>query len=381
MTKRIKILQIVTKSNWGGAQKQVFDIANNLDNKIFDVVVLAGGDGLLFRRLEEKNIRYYKINQLQRNLSIMKEIQSFIKIIRIIKNESPDIVHLHSPKAGGIGAFASRLAYMIYRKKNRIIYTSHGWTFSEKVSILKKIFIKIFSWITILLSDKTIVLSKSEFDKVKHWPFASKKLIIIPNGVDNIDFLPREDARKIIESKSSKKLEQNMFVVGTIAELHRNKSLDTAIRSLGKTKDIHYVIIGEGEERENLERVIKDQNIENVTLLGFLENASSLLRAFDIFLLPSIKEGMPYVLLEAGLAKIPVIATNVGSIVDLIIDKTDGILINPRNEKDIKNAVSLIREDPLFADSLSKTFYEKIQSRYSIKLMLKNIHKIYTNDV
>lgn len=366
-----KVLFFITKSNWGGAQKQVFDITCRLNKSKFETKVVCGGKGLLVEKLQEENIASESIDDLKRDIHIGSEIRSFIKIFRILKNEKPDTIHIHSPKAGGITGLAGR----ILRIKN-IIYTSHGWSFEEDRSYIQKQLIKIFSWLIVMLSHKTIVLSETEYKKVSSWPFINKKLIIINNGVENIEYLPKEIAREKLLNNILNKNE-NTKIVGTIAELHKNKGYQYAIEAISKMENIIYLIIGSGDEQIRIEECIKINNAENIFLLGYIKNACTYLKAFDIFLLPSIKEGLPYVLLESGKANIPIISTNVGGISDLIENHKSGIIIPSKKPAEIKNAISFVLENPTIIDTYTKNLHAKIERDYSIEDMVIKLEKLY----
>src|SRR3989344_8728852 len=130
-TRKIKILYVITKSNFGGAQRYVYDLAINLRG--YDVAVALGGNGVLNEKLTASGIRTCSVASLQRDISPTKDIGSFGNLYSIIKKEQPDIIHLNSPKAGGLGAFACRFlnASRYTLHATRIIYTVHGWAFNE----------------------------------------------------------------------------------------------------------------------------------------------------------------------------------------------------------------------------------------------------------
>ena len=109
----IKILYVITKSNWGGAQRYVYDIATSLDKEMFDAVVACGGNGPLAIKLREAGIRVITIPLLQRDINIIKEFLSLFALIKIFNREQPDIIHLNSTKIGGLGAVAALAAKLL----------------------------------------------------------------------------------------------------------------------------------------------------------------------------------------------------------------------------------------------------------------------------
>ena len=123
-----KILFVITKSNWGGAQKYVYDLANELHrpNAEFEVAVAFGQEGQLAGKLREAGITTHPIRSLQRDVSVIADIKSFFELLRLFKTQKPDIAHLNSSKVGGLGALAARVAGV-----PKIIFTVHGWPFWE----------------------------------------------------------------------------------------------------------------------------------------------------------------------------------------------------------------------------------------------------------
>ena len=107
---RQKILLVITKSNWGGAQRYVYDLATNLPRDRFEVIVACGGSGTLITRLKESGVRVIPLGKLGRDISLGDDLGSFFSLLRILRTEHPDILHLNSSKAGGLGALAGRIA-------------------------------------------------------------------------------------------------------------------------------------------------------------------------------------------------------------------------------------------------------------------------------
>jgi len=112
-------------------------------------------------------------------------------------------------------------------------------------------------------------------------------------------------------------------------------------------------------------------------LVGAIDEASRYLKAFDLFLLPSIKEGFPFVLLEAGLAKLPVVASDVGGILELIENKKTGILVEAKEDDDIEDALEILISDERLRDAYGQTLYEKIKNEFSFEAMVEEVERLY----
>ncbi len=398
-----KILYIITKSNWGGAQRHVYDLAMNLPKDKFEPVVALGGNGALKEKLDFAGIRTISLTRLERDLSLLKDFPSFLAIYRTIKNEKPDIVHLHSPKAGALGSLASFL-YNLRLRTLRLfspslvpsglsragsrgyslvaIYTAHGWPFKEKRKFFWRTSFKIASWLTVLFSDITITVSEDDRKKMSGMPFVSKKLQTIQNGIEKIEFKGKDEARKSLLGDLAEKFKDHAWI-GTISELHKNKGLLYSISAVGeiakeKKEKLIFVVVSGGEERDNLEKIIKEKGLEEtVFLVGAINDANSLLTAFDIFILASLKEGMPYVILEAGAASLPVIATDVGGVPEIIKDMQEGILVRPKRVREIKEALTYLLNHPEERKIFGKNLQKKVLSEFSQEKMMSSILEIY----
>lgn len=367
-----KILFMVTKGNFGGAQRYVFDLATNLPKDKYDIVVALGEGETLEKKLQSAGIKVRKIEALGRNIHIGKDFVSFFEIVRILREERPDILHLNSSKIGGLGGLAGRLT-----KVPEIIFTGHGWAFMEERNFLSKTIIAILHWITILLSHKTIVVSERTREQIKIFPFTKRKITTIHNGPDTISFLSKDEARKKLLPNNG-----NTLWLGTIAELHKNKGLDFVIDAYSRIADEFrntvLVIIGEGEERKKLEKAVADKNLtDRVFFVGFKADAAILLKAFDIITFTSRQENLPYVVLESGLAGLPVIATWVGGIPEIIINGESGTLVQKGDVDAIEKAIIELLADGDKRKNLGTNLHERVRENFTLSKMLKKTTSLY----
>ena len=335
----------------------MFDLATGLPKEQYDVVVAIGtkdGDELK-NRLEVVGIRTIPLSTLGRDVSVRKDTKSFWTLWQIIKSERPDILHLNSPKAAGLGTLIGRLLRI-----QNIIVTAHGWTWNEDRTFIQKILIKCVSLVTLMLAHTTITISQRECGQALAIPFAPKKIVTISNGITPPQTLSRKDA----EEQLGLPFVPMTVTIGAIGELHKNKGFEYLISGyydLAQDRSTRLVIIGDGEERETLATLIKTLELsEKVFLVGARKEASQFLSAFDIYTLSSVKEGLPYVLLEAGSAGLPIISTDVGGIRELISDMEDGILIKPRNATEITSAITYLLEHSDKQKIFGKTYSRKL---------------------
>lgn len=296
------VLYLITKANWGGAQRYIFDIVTHLPDAYVSIVAF-GARGEFAQKLTQAGIKTRELPRLGRDIDIVSDIKSFSEILRCIRDIRPDIIHLSSSKAAALGALAARIAGV-----PKIIFTVHGWPFKENRNFIWRVFTYKVSWLTALLSHDVIVVSRTDERAGKRMRLVGKKIHYVPIGIEHPEFLSREEAAASISIMAARAR------IVTIAELTPNKGLRYAIEAIGALADRHveaeYFIIGEGEERKRLEGLADERGIrDRVHFLGFVQDAAKYLPAFDIFLLPSIKEGTPYVLLEAAAAGLPIVTT------------------------------------------------------------------------
>ena len=373
---RKKVLFLITKSNWGGAQRYVYDLATNLDREKFEPVVALGGNGILADMLENAGIRVINIESLGRNISLKKEWFFARELWQILRVERPDVFHVNSSKAGGVGTLLGRLL-----RAPNVIFTAHGWAFNEDRPLWQKLITKFLHWITVLLSHRTIAVS-SAIVKEMNWPGALRKMKIVNPGRTIGPMYQKIEAREKIMDFSPRLLpyQSDPWLV-CVAELHpikRHHILIEAISELVKNyPTLRLILIGDGELRSAIEKRIVDADLtENIFVLGNITEAARFLKAFDMFVLASKSESYGYVLHEAGLAELPVVATNVGGIPDIIINNQSGLLVPPDDISAIHEAIKKLIDNPDLAKSLANNLLEKMSAR-TIEKMTKITEDLY----
>lgn len=375
----MKILYIITKSNWGGAQRHVFDLSTAMKEKGHDVWVALGGEGLLKKKLEEAGIYTFPINTLGRDVSLNRDTASFREIYSIIKNKRPDIVHLHSPKAAGLGSLAGRLL-----RVKKIVTTVHGWTFNEVRPLYERISIAFFSWLTAIFSHITILISEKDYNQALYFPFVKKKIRHIPLGLKPCVFLSIDGAKHSIAKSIGMDLVEfnRKIAIACITELHPNKGLKYLIEAMENVFQSHpeaiLAIIGDGQDREILTKQIAEKKLEKqIFLVGYLDNANQYLKAFTFLTLPSLKEGLPYAILEAGSASLPVVATTVGGIPEIVEDMKSGILIQSKNTRELAHALSFMIEHPEERKRYGQALKERVATKFALDKMIWMIENLY----
>ena len=367
-----KILFLITKSNWGGAQRYVHDLAIDLPKQDFETVVACGENGPLVTKLQSAGIRVIIVPSLERDISLAKELKAFEEIFKIVKQERPSVLHINSSKAGALGALIGRLLFV-----PKVVFTSHGWAFNEERPGWQKLIFKFVHWLTVLLSHQTIAVSH-ELKRQMDWPLVQNKMTVIHSGRDLPNLKSREEAREFLAKFAPQlALCKKDFWSVTIGELHKVKRHDVTIRALAEVvkqkPNTRHLIIGAGEEENSLRALIQNMALQShIFLIGAVDEASQYLQAFDLFVLSSRSEALGYVIVEAALAGMPIIASRVGGIPEIVEHERSALLVPSGDVEMLAHAYLKLRGDETarkflsagaleraknftFADTLSKT--------------------------
>lgn len=376
-TQQKKVLYIITKSSWGGASLYVFELATAAKAKGYEVAVACGGNGELVEKLELAGIKTFFVAGLERDISAFKEIKALYSLSQIIKSFDPDLVHANSSKAGLLGTFVARILFV-----PKVIFTAHGWPFLEPRSRTWKIMAWTGSYLTALFAHEIILVSENDF---KHTNMLGviNKCQVIHTAVAKFPLLSRDEARaRLFPSEIAIRHLSNIWLV-TIAELNHNKNQAVVIDAVAEFNNEHstkifYSIVGAGDHESELREQVELRGLsEYVHFCGYTENARQYLLAFDIFILPSKKEGLPYALLEAGLAQIPCVASNTGGIPEVITDKQSGLLIDPENHMSIVSALDHLLRNPDNRSRFADVLCAQIEDNYSLGKMIEKTLTVY----
>ncbi len=385
MNHKTKILFVITKSEAGGAQRFLYELATRLDPKKYEIEAAAGGSSSgengLFEKLSEQKIKIGKISGFSNSAGV-KNILAFFEILKTIKKSDPDIVYLISSEAGFIGSIAAAFYRFIFRKKTKIIYRIGGWAFKEPRNFLIK---KIYLLAEKISSPfKDIIIVNSEFDRniaLKNKIASPEKIKVIYNGIDfgEMKFLPRETARKLLFRSISP---VSRPLIGAIANLYKNKGLEYLVAAAKKIKESgknwDFIVIGNGPEKSKIEKLIKTGGLENnFFLTGAVPDAYKYLKAFDLFVLPSVKEGQPWAILEAMAAAKPIVATNIAGIPEMIENGKSGLLVEPADPVALANAIERIMTHPSLAKECAAAALEDVKSKFGIKEMIEKNEELF----
>ncbi len=378
--KQYSIALVITQSAWGGAQRYVFDLAISFKKLGHRVVVIAGKNDnpLLFKRLQEEQIQTITVPSLIRSISPFIDLYCVYKLFRLFRSNKFDIVHLNSSKAGVVGSVAACLAGI-----SCVVYTAHGFVFNERMSTLKKWMYVVVEWTSSFFRD--VIITVSTFDKrsALYLHIASKqKLRTIWNGIDITHdvYTSRVEARSYLFSNQN--ISDGRYVIGCVANFYPNKGLQNLLQAMAllikQYPKVLLVIVGDGILRSELEKSIQNLNLrENVLLVGYKKDPERHLKAFDILVSSSFKEGLSYTLIEAARAKVPIIATAVGGTPEIIQDYMHGLLVSPGNPNTLADMLSFAISHPKEMKQYAMAAYERVTRNFNIERMIQKTLDVY----
>jgi glycosyltransferase involved in cell wall biosynthesis len=357
----MKIGFVITLSTWGGAQVHLFELAKNLINQGHDCFVVIGEEGELSNTLKSIGIKTIILESLVREINPVKDLKCTLDLYNIFKKEKPDIIHLHSSKAGLVGRISAKL------NKIPVIFTAHGWAFTEGVSKVKGRIFLFLERFAAKISNKIICVS--EFDRqlaIKNNVGNSEILVTIHNGV--------ESRTKNIENRDNKIPKLIM-----VARFSAQKDYETLTLALSKVNgDFEIQYVGVGELMPKIKSLVAENHLETrVKFLGMRKDVLNLLEQANIFILSSNYEGLPISIIEAMAAKLPIIATNVGGVNELVEDNKNGFLTHRKDYDELATKIQSLIDNPELCKKMGQASYEKYESDFTISAMLNKTFKVY----
>ena len=389
----MKILHLITRLDKGGSSDIAMLCAQEMTQRGHDVYLLSGStkESDIKRSLafvpEDKIIF---IKELVRSINPVSDLAAFFRIYLFINKIQPELIHTHSSKAGLLGRWAAwlfNLKSIITRKTTRVkvIHMPHGHILSGYFSPALSYLVRFIEKLTTLVTDKIVTLTTLESEEYMLFKVAPKdKLITINNGINLKVF---DVNRKIDPPKDI--FQYKGTTILCVARLEPVKGqrylLEAMPFVLHNSPDTRLLLVGEGNDKRQLERQAHLLNIENnVFFLGERNDIDSLLSISQLFVLPSLNEGLGIVLLEAQAMGVPVVASKVGGIPEVVKDYETGILVPPANSKELAYSILNILTKPEMRSKLSKTAVkwatESVNGkpRFGMERMFDKIESLYS---
>ncbi len=367
---------LIVEAMLGGIRQHVCDIARSLDKEKYDVYMiysdLRADDVWESEKSElESSVKLILCNEMQREIG-KQDLKAYKKLKDHIMEIQPDIVHCHSSKAGIVGRLAAK-----HCKVKKIFYTPNAYAFqSPNLSRMKeKIYIYAERFLSKYATTMTINVSKGEMEKALEYGLDRKdKFTLIYNGIPQTELPTKSDARDALG------LKDDVYYIGVTARCAEQKDpftfLKIAEEVTQKDSAVEFVYIGDGPLENDMQKWILDRKLESkVHMLGFRKDASSIVGVLDIYLSTALYEGLPYSMIEAMRAGVPIIATDTIGNNELVFENRNGMMFPVG---DVAAACKLIEkqkaEELIQADSVRETF----ANEFSLDTMMNKLNIIYS---
>jgi glycosyltransferase involved in cell wall biosynthesis len=361
----------------GGAQKVVIELLQGLDRKKFEISIAIGktpeDEANLLNEIP-KDAKLFKFDNVLREISPLKDLRALWELFLFFRKEKFDILHLHTSKAGVLGAIAGRFAGI-----KKIYYTPHGHIFHKKAAIpgvseLPPVKMKILRLLRITayrLCDKLVALSDEDKNEQAALALASPgKFCVIMNGIDVKSFKkPDERIDCGIDIKASK-------IIGSVGRLSKEKGHDILIKAfpaiLSEFSDSALLIVGDGQEKKDLIDLADKLGLKNkVFFAGNTKNVRTFLWNMDVFVLPSRYESQGIAAMEAMAAGLPVVASN----------RTEGLLAEAENPDSYSKAIIEFLKDDAFRERCGKNAEERAAKDFALSKMLESYEQLYEGEL
>lgn len=343
MKNKIRILHIVQCP--GGVERYIQMLIKNMDNNRFEHVLVCSYD--YYEENYNEILVSFKHVLMENSISFVNDLKAVIEVRKLIKNIRPNIIYCHSSKAGFIG----RIANIGIHKK--IIYNSHGWAFNMVCSKARKLtYIFVEQFLSIFTTHFIAISDMEKQSAIKNKVCKNKKITVIRNGIELSD-INKCFKSEIIQLKKKYGIADDARIVGMVGRISQQKSPDIFIEMAALIKkqmpNVHFMIVGDGPLNNEIFDLAKSKGLENsLTITGWVDDVSPYQKMFDVGVLLSRWEGFGLVLAEYMAMRVPIVASNVDAIPELIQDGVNGFLNDVNNAASAaENVLCILNDDKI----------------------------------
>ncbi|KAB2888958.1 MAG: glycosyltransferase family 4 protein [Desulfobulbaceae bacterium] len=360
----MKIVYILTRSDTiGGASIHLLNLAAAIKSNGNDVLIFAGGDGIFFKYARQFGLECYPLRFLVREINPFKDIRCFFELKDKISTIKPDLIHLHSTKAGLLGRLVARNISI------PSVFTVHGWAFTEGLPFVRRSIFRLIERLMAKFSDKIITVSKYDYNlAIDARVVVESSLEMIHNGIHDVCYSPNNSST-----------DNNVRII-MVARFEAPKCQIKLIQALAMVEQEDWTMefVGDGPGMS----VCKDEALsfgleKRILFSGACDDVSQRLSNSDIFVLISDWEAFPLTILEAMRAGLPIIASQVGGIPEAVEHAVNGFLI-PRGDTDtLVNAMRDLITSAEMRQNMGKRGREKFENEFIFNEMFKKTIKVY----
>jgi len=380
----IRVLRIIARLNVGGPALHVAHLSRDLDQRGYETTLVAGrvgeGEGSMQHVVDELDVHPVYVDELQRELSFASDALAVRRIVQLIRQHRPAVLHTHTAKAGAVGRIAARLAGSA--RPAVVVHTFHGHVLRGYFSPAR---VRAFQGIERMLarsSDALIAVSPEVRDDLVALRVApADKICVVRLGLDLDSRLSADpSARATVRAELG--IPEDGFLVGWLGRMTEIKRVDDLLAAFAQLRtngvDAYLALVGDGPLRDELKAAAEALGIADRTrFVGFRENVGELYSAFDVVALTSANEGTPVTVIEALAAGIPVVATDVGGVSDVVQDGRSGYLVPANDVAAVAERLERLAADPKRRGAMGADGRAFVVPRYSVPRLVDDIDRLY----
>jgi glycosyltransferase involved in cell wall biosynthesis len=384
LTESIRVLRVIARLNMGGPALHVAYLTAGLEPRGYETTLVAGtlarGEESMAFVAEGLGVPVVTINQLHREISPLRDAVAVLRLARLIRARRPHILHTHTAKAGAIGRLAAVLAGPA--RPPIIVHTFHGHVLRGYFGPVRAAGFRLLErWLARRATALVAVSPQVRDDLVSLGVAPAESFVIVRLGIAleervSLDAAGRERMRALLG------IAPQRFVVGWIGRMTGVKRTDDILLALRGLRergvDACLLMVGDGPDRDQTERRAKELGVvRECFFLGYQDDVTAFLAAFDAFVLPSGNEGTPVSAIEALGAGRPVVATRVGGVPDVVRDGVDGYLVEAGDVAGLAEALARLAADPELRDRMGAAGRERVLPRYAVERLIDDVDRLY----
>jgi glycosyltransferase involved in cell wall biosynthesis len=370
---KIRVMRIIARMNVGGPAVQVSGLMRGFDAQVFEQELVTGycaDDEADYLEKVATDVKAVRIDGLGRSIKPRADLTALFTIVREIRRFKPDVIHTHTAKAGVVG----RIASILSGHKSIRVHTFHGHLLNGYFGSGKtKLVILVEKFLALFTDQLLAVGAKVKDDLLAVGIRNPNKFGVMPPGLQLAEVPSKTAARKELD------LEGNAIYcafIGRITQIKRpDRFLDVVAEIKSRRIDLHFIVAGAGELLQYCQDRASAENLP-VTFLGWRGDIEVVLAAADFVLLTSDNEGTPLSLIQAGMVGIPVVATNVGSTNEIVVNGETGLLTD-LSVKELSDAVAKVATDSTLRAKMGAAGKEYTLARYGVDRLVKDHQDLY----
>jgi len=366
-------MRIIARMNVGGPAVQVSGLMRGINAVDFDHRLFTGycaADEADYLESVATDVQAIRIEGFGRRVSLGGDVRAFTALVKEIRKFKPHVIHTHTAKAGFLG----RIASIISLQPSIRVHTFHGHLLNGYFGPFKRSLVVIAEKILAIFTDQLLAVGdKVRQDLLNAGIGKKEKFGLMPPGLV-ISKLPAKDESLKSFGLSDSRLQ--CAFVGRITQIKRpDRFLDVVSEIKKRGIDLDFFIAGDGELLEGCRKRISQQDLP-VTVLGWQSDIETVLSAADIVVLTSDNEGTPLSLIQAGMAGLPVVTTNVGSVPEVVLDSLTGI-ITDLDVQEIANALEKLATDKALRERLGLAAQEFTLANFGVQRLVHDHEELY----